>query len=59
LRLSRLFFHKRVSGFFAYLAFLHSHPDKVAKFMRKENAQMSNSKVIALTNQKGGVGYGK
>ena len=29
------------------LELLHSHPDKVAKFMRK---------VIALTNQKGGVG---
>ena len=36
--------------------FLHSHPDKVAKFMRKEDATMSNCKVIALTNQKGGVG---
>ena len=24
--------------------------------MRKEDAQMSNCKVIALTNQKGGVG---
>jgi len=37
----------------------------VAKFngilciLGKEDAQMSNSKVIALTNQKGGVGYGK
>ena len=30
--------------------------DKAAKFMRKEDAQMSNCKVIALTNQKGGVG---
>ena len=38
---------------------LHSHLDKVAKFMRKEDAPMSNCKVIALTNQKGGVGYGK
>lgn len=35
---------------------LHSHPDKVAKSMRKEDAPMSNCKVIALTNQKGGVG---
>ena len=35
---------------------LHSHPDKVAKSMRKEDASMSNCKVIALTNQKGGVG---
>ena len=35
---------------------LHSHLDKVAKFMRKEDAPMSNCKVIALTNQKGGVG---
>ena len=30
--------------------------DKVAKSMRKEDAPMSNCKVIALTNQKGGVG---
>ena len=36
--------------------FLHSHLDKVAKSMRKEDAPMSNCKVIALTNQKGGVG---
>ena len=35
---------------------LHSHSDKVAKSMRKEDAPMSNCKVIALTNQKGGVG---
>ena len=35
---------------------LHSHLDKVAKSMRKEDATMSNCKVIALTNQKGGVG---
>ena len=35
---------------------LHSHLDKVAKSMRKEDAPMSNCKVIALTNQKGGVG---
>ena len=35
---------------------LHSHSDKVAKFMRKEDASMSNCKVIALTNQKSGVG---
>ena len=35
---------------------LHSHLDKVAKTMRKEDASMSNCKVIALTNQKGGVG---
>ena len=35
---------------------LHSHPDKVAKSIRKEDASMSNCKVIALTNQKGGVG---
>ena len=38
------------------LVLLHSHLDKVAKFMRKEDAPMSNCKVIALTNQKGGVG---
>lgn len=43
-------------GFFAFCGTLHSHPDKVAKFMRKEDASMSNCKVIALTNQKGGVG---
>lgn len=35
---------------------LHSYPDKVAKSIRKEDASMSNCKVIALTNQKGGVG---
>ena len=35
---------------------LHSRPDKAAKSMRKEDAAMSNCKVIALTNQKGGVG---
>ena len=35
---------------------LHSRLDKAAKSMRKEDAQMSNCKVIALTNQKGGVG---
>ena len=38
------------------LTLLHSRLDKAAKFMRKEDAQMSNCKVIALTNQKGGVG---
>ena len=38
------------------LVLLHSHLDKVAKSMRKEDAPMSNCKVIALTNQKGGVG---
>ena len=38
------------------LVLLHSHLDKVAKSMRKEDALMSNCKVIALTNQKGGVG---
>ena len=39
------------------LELLHSRPDKAAKFKRKENVPMSNScKVIALTNQKGGVG---
>lgn len=42
-------------GFFAFCGTLHSHLDKVAKFMRKEDASMSNCKVIALTNQKGGV----
>ena len=49
----------RVSGFFVFcrsLILLHSHLDKVAKSMRKEDAPMSNCKVIALTNQKGGVG---
>ena len=35
---------------------LHSRLDKAAKSMRKEDAPMSNCKVIALTNQKGGVG---
>lgn len=35
---------------------LHSRLDKAAKSMRKEDAAMSNCKVIALTNQKGGVG---
>ena len=30
--------------------------DKVAKSMRKEDASMSNCNVIALINQKGGVG---
>ena len=35
---------------------LHSRPDKAAKSKRKEDAPMSNCKVIALTNQKGGVG---
>lgn len=34
---------------------LHSHLDEVAKSKRKEDASMSNCKVIALTNQKGGV----
>ena len=34
---------------------LHSHLDKVAKSMRKEDASMSNCNVIALINQKGGV----
>lgn len=39
------------------LELLHSRPDKAAKFKRKENVPMSNScKVVALTNQKGGVG---
>ena len=38
---------------------LHSRLDKAAKSIRKEDAQMSNCKVIALTNQKGGVGYEK
>ena len=38
---------------------LHSRLDKAAKSMRKEDAPMSNCKVIALTNQKGGVGYEK
>ncbi len=33
--------------------------DKAVKSMRKEDAPMSNCKVIALTNQKGGVSYGK
>ena len=33
-----------------------SRPDKTAKSKRKEDAPMSNCKVIALTNQKGGVG---
>ena len=33
-----------------------SRLDEAAKFMRKEDEQMSNCKVIALTNQKGGVG---
>ena len=47
----------RVGGFFAFSGtVLHSHLDKVAKSMRKEDASMSNCKVIALTNQKGGVG---
>jgi hypothetical protein len=40
-------------------AILHSRFDKAAKFMRKEDVSMSNCKVIALTNQKGGVGYEK
>ena len=44
------------SAFFIAINSLHSHLDKVAKFMRKEDAPMSNCKVIALTNQKGGVG---
>ena len=35
---------------------LHSRLDKAAKSMRKEDAAMSNCKVTALTNQKGGVG---
>lgn len=35
---------------------LHSRLDKAAKSMRKEDAAMSYCKVIALTNQKGGVG---
>ena len=35
---------------------LHSRLDKAAKSMRKEDAAMSNCKVIALTNQKGGIG---
>ncbi len=35
---------------------LHSRLDKAAKSMRKEDAPMSNCKVIALTNQKCGVG---
>jgi len=38
------------------LVLLHSHLDKVAKSMRKEDEPMSNCKVIVLTNQKGGVG---
>lgn len=47
----------RVGGFFAFSGtVLHSNLDKVAKSMRKEDASMSNCKVIALTNQKGGVG---
>ena len=54
---SRLFlFHIRVGGFFAFRGTLHSRPDKAAKSKRKEDAPMSNCKVIALTNQKGGVG---
>ena len=47
---------KQSVGFFIAMNPLHSHLDKVAKFMRKEDAPMSNCKVIALTNQKGGVG---
>ena len=47
------------SAFLRSEELLHSRLDKAAKFMRKEDAQMSNCKVIALTNQKGGVGYEK
>ena len=49
----------RVSGFFASCVLWYSYIaafDKAAKSMRKEDAPMSNCKVIALTNQKGGVG---
>ena len=41
---------------------LHSHINSVAKFLKKEvvlmnsEEMMSNCKIIALTNQKGGVG---
>ena len=44
---------------------LHSHTNSVAKFLKKEVVLMNsedmtqNCKVIALTNQKGGVGYEK
>ena len=48
--------HKSKRLFLRSLTLLHSRLDKAAKFMRKEDAQMSNCKVIALTNQKGGVG---
>ena len=51
-----IFKSKRLFAFCRSLLLLHSHLDKVAKFMRKEDTPMSNCKVIALTNQKGGVG---
>ena len=41
---------------------LHSHINRVAKFLKKEvvlmnsEEMMPNCKIIALTNQKGGVG---
>ena len=49
------YFHKS-RRLFCVLLQLHSHLDKVAKSMRKEDASMSNCNVIALINQKGGVG---